>query len=76
MEGGRLAVATLLLQHSANTGTSIVESKTAGSGWTPLIKAAFKGYVPLVKVLLEFKADVNAQGRKGFSALIAAAQVF
>ena len=76
MEGGRLAVATALLSHSISIGVNIVESKTTGSGWTPLIKAAYKGHVALVRVLLEYKADVNAKGRKGFTALIAAAQVF
>jgi ankyrin repeat protein len=64
-----------LLSYSFKKDLGIVESRNASTGWTPLIRAAYKGYVDVVKLLLEYNADVHSTGKKGFTALIAACQV-
>lgn len=42
--------------------------------WSPLMYAAYNGHAPVVNYLLENGAEVNAQARNGFTALIAAAK--
>lgn len=40
--------------------------------WTPLIYASFSGNLPIIKYLLEQKADINAASANGTTALMAA----
>lgn len=42
------------------------------TGWTPLMIASGRGYLEIVKLLLEKGANVNARGRGGCAALIEA----
>lgn len=44
-----------------------------GDGYTPLIEAAFRGRVDVVRLLIARKADVNARSRAGWTALMSAA---
>lgn len=74
-EGGRLEVMKELLSYSKKKGFSIVESRNAANQWTPLIQAAYKGHADVVKLLLDYGADMHAKGKKGFNALVAASQV-
>jgi ankyrin repeat protein len=41
-------------------------------GWTPLIRASYRGHAGLVKALLAVGMDVNAAGNGGWTALISA----
>ena len=75
MEGGRLSVIKELLSYSFKKDLGITESRNALNGWTPLIRAAYKGYFDIVKMLSDYSADIHAKGKKGFTALIAASQV-
>lgn len=61
----RAALAALLLEHGADPN---VRGRING-GVTPLMKAAAKGEVGLVRVLIRNGADVNATDRWGGSAL-------
>ncbi|MCX5922175.1 MAG: ankyrin repeat domain-containing protein [Candidatus Dependentiae bacterium] len=60
---------------------SIVQVNQAGidelmqGEYTPLVCAVFKGDVPKVKILLECKADPNAQDKYGFSPVMVAAKM-
>ena len=36
-------------------------------GWTALMEASFKGYVDIVKMLIEAKAEINTQKKVSFS---------
>lgn len=74
-DGDRLAVMKELLSYSFKKNLDIAESRNAATGWTPIIRAAYKGHTDVVKLLLEYNADIAARGRKGFTALIAASQV-
>lgn len=74
-EGGRIPVIKELLSYSFKKNLGITESRNVTTGWTPLIRAAYKGYLDVVKVLLEYDANIHATGKKGFTALIAASQV-
>ena len=71
----RLDVIREMLVYSSNNNLNITDSKMAGSSWTPLIKAAYKGHADVVALLLEHGANIHARGKKGFTALIAASQV-
>ena len=44
-----------------------------GDGYTPLIEAAFRGRIAVVRLLIEKKADVKARSRAGWTALMSAA---
>jgi ankyrin repeat protein len=74
-EGGRLPVIKELLSYSFKRDLGIVESRSASTGWTPLIRASYKGFSDVARMLLDYNADIHAQGKKGFTALIAASQV-
>ena len=39
------------------------------NGWTPLMRATFKGNTEIVKILVENGADVNAKNAYGYSVL-------
>lgn len=54
---------------------ALLDSRNATTGWTPLIKAAYKGYADVVRMFLDYNADLHARGKKGFTALMAASQV-
>lgn len=64
-----------LLSYSFKRDLAIVESRSASTGWTPLIRASYKGFSDVVRMLLDYSADIHARGKKGFTALIAASQV-
>ena len=64
-----------LLSYSKKKDYSILESRNATNQWTPLIQASYKGYVDVVELLLDYGADMDARGKKGFNALVAASQV-
>lgn len=65
-----------LLSYCFRKDIAITESRNSTTGWTPLIKAAYKGQADVVRLLLDYNADMHARGKKGFTALIAASQVF
>jgi len=44
-----------------------------GDGYTPLIEAAFRGRLDVVRLLIDKKASVNARSRAGWTALMSAA---
>jgi ankyrin repeat protein len=44
-----------------------------GDGYTPLIEAAFRGRIDVVRLLIEKKSGVNAHSRSGWTALMSAA---
>jgi hypothetical protein len=44
------------------------------NGWTPLMTAARHGYLPIVEMLLEYGANVNAREIDGWSPLMIAAE--
>ncbi|MEJ7708279.1 MAG: ankyrin repeat domain-containing protein [Pyrinomonadaceae bacterium] len=46
------------------------------AGATSLIRAAFYGYAPIVRKLLEKQADVNAANERGYTPLLAAVNFF
>jgi ankyrin repeat protein len=46
----------------------------AGPGWTPLHYAAFNGSTPVVKYLLDSRADIDARAPNGATALMFAAR--
>lgn len=64
-----------LLSFSFKKDLAILESRNVTTGWTPLIRACYKGYTDAARLLLDYNADINAKGKKGFTALIAASQV-
>jgi ankyrin repeat protein len=61
-------LAALLLEHGADP-----EAK-GFSGVTPLMMASSRGKRSFVELLIRYKADVNAKGPEGYSALHSAAQ--
>jgi ankyrin repeat protein len=67
-EEGALAIARALLQAGAE-----VNEKSLASGETPLLQAIravqYHRLVPMVQLLLEWAADVNARQRSGFTPL-------
>jgi ankyrin repeat protein len=62
--GGATEVVKLLLNHGADT-----EFGTEGNNDTPLLTAAARSHLPVVIVLLEAGANINAQQNRGWSAL-------
>lgn len=54
----------LLLKKGANPNVAVQE-EGPGKGQTPLIVASAKGYVEIAKLLLQYKADVNAKDGAG-----------
>jgi ankyrin repeat protein len=64
-----------LLSYCFKKDLNIVDSRNITTGWTPLIRACYKGYADVAKLLLDYNADIEAKGKKGFTALIAASQV-
>ena len=43
---------------------NVLLTRTGSNGWTALHKAAGRGHVDVVRLLLEHGADVNAKGAK------------
>jgi len=62
---GEVAVATRLLQAGANSNALILEGKER-AGETALLFAAREGHADIVKVLIDFKADLAARDPKVF----------
>lgn len=58
--GGYFELAQVLLKINAN-----VEDRGSKRDCTPLMEAASAGHVDIVKLLLEYEADVNAQSSAG-----------
>lgn len=58
--GGYFELAQVLLKINAN-----VEDRGSKRDCTPLMEAASAGHVDIVKLLLEYDADVNAQSSAG-----------
>lgn len=68
-----LKKAQLLLEHGADP--DIKSYLMAGErGWTALMIVAKKGFTDMVKLLLEWGADPNVQGKNGMTALMLATQ--
>ncbi len=65
----RLSTISAILE----TGKYDTEFKTP-SGWTALTKAAFRGHLDIVKLLIGCGSDVNAASSTGFTPLLAASQ--
>lgn len=55
-------------------GSVDINQGTPQSGWTPLMLATFKGFAPVVQVLLAEGASVSVVGDQGFTALHVASQ--
>lgn len=58
-----LAIATMLLKHTADP------NKQTKSGKTALMFAAHKGNIPMMRELLHHDADINAKDKRGRTAL-------
>jgi len=90
---GRMGSVKALIESKANVNcrdkVRLVESDSYSkqSGWTPLIKAAYRGHLDVVRVLIRAKADVRYQAVRpdyvmfrddpwpiGYTALTAAAE--
>jgi ankyrin repeat protein len=73
----RLKEIEALLQHAAQSSPplNLLESRSVATGWTALVRAAYKGQADMVALLIKYGANVNAVGKKDFTALIAASQV-
>jgi ankyrin repeat protein len=62
-------IARLLLEHGGNADVNTPDDET---GWTPLMEAAAANDVPMVALLIEHGANVNAISLRGETALKAA----
>lgn len=60
----------ILLEHRANTDISgDVKGETGETGWTPLMRAAQKGHLEIVKALIGSGASINARTSDGRTAM-------
>ena len=63
-EAGKTENAALLLRHGADP-----DIKEASQAWAPIQCAAYYGRLEIIKLLVQHKADVNATGKYGQTAL-------
>lgn len=70
---GDAKLVTAFLQSDARLSNAS-DSSEYGDNWTVLHYAAYKGYLPIVEELLDYRANVNSVNNEGFSPLFYAAQ--
>lgn len=73
MDAGRLEIATLLIEHGADVDARLGTAFGGGGGETALIEAAQGGKAAMLSLLIENKADLDAQDQYGQTALHRAA---
>ncbi|WP_235659007.1 ankyrin repeat domain-containing protein [Cupriavidus metallidurans] len=67
---GNLAIVELLLTANKNPNESLPANGMAHDGYTPLMWATNRKYIPIVKALLQAGADVNAVASDGTTAVM------